>query len=962
MKRLIIVSLLAFCVVSLSSQTDKRAYSEGLSAQIDSVAVRQYRKVESFFDEAYARYPSVPRGMLEAVSFAYTRFTHLSHLDQKEEDGGVPEIYGLMGLTLDGRGFFLDNLRYVADLSGFPVGEIISSPRTNVLAYAAAYAALQQRMGISSNRFDEQLPILSALSELPQSDQAALEFALHSSLYAIAWFVDNDLFRSVVRSEVEKPDYERCFGPVLPLLRSAEVKLPLGEEYPDRSGDADYEGAIWNPAGTCNYSEGRGGHAISAVAIHYTQGTYAGAIAWFQNCTYNGVGARASAHYVVRSIDGQVTQMVRETDKAWHVGNCNPYTVGIEHEAYGDIASFFTPAMYQSSARLVRDICDRNGISPHRMFYRDTLDNGTVLNSGLHSLGGESACVKIRGHQHFPNQSHTDPGPFWNWNYYYKLVNDDTPVIRLDAPSGVLTDSGGPDEDYGNDERQLWLIQVDESENITLTFSEFDLENDYDFLWIYDGSTVYAPLLGRWNTVSPGTVSSSGNALLVEFRSDCATTAAGWKATWKANGSGANQRPVTELLWDERRWVTGDFTLCFDDRDDGEIPYRFYQVTGYDGEKWTTNPNRGFIYDDFERMDSRLRTVVSGDWHCEGGRLLQSGLSSSEMVLPLAANTNCAYLYEFDMDILSCLGEGARAGVRILQAGAALQMNAYTIMVFPEERKIRIYHVQHGVQTLLYEADGVDTQIGLSYHYKIIHDAESSQIAIFRDGLLLGRCRDYSSSPSFSSSSKMALVTSGTSVSFGHLRVYRSRGDAVEVAVGGGRGCDILWQASDGIPTSKVRSVVVDDQWLFSEVSEKHIMVDFTAPAMYGSVKNKWSGNVCEAASIAAVSDLRLWPNPVFDVLNVVSSQPLGSLSVFDAFGQRVYVSVSYEGCAVIPSDRQTELPVEQIEESEKQRHSSMYQEVNQMIVDVSKLKAGIYFVRVVGRGGEMFGASFVKL
>ena len=132
----------------------------------------------------------------------------------------------------------------------------------------------------------------------------------------------------------------------------------------------DYPQAIWCPAAACNYSQGRT-QTITNVVIHYTEGTYAGSIAWFQNCN-----ARASAHYVIRSIDGQVTQMVAEADKAWHVGNSNGYTIGIEHEAYGNIYSFFTSAMYASSAELVRDICVRRpNISPLRTFYRDTLDD-----------------------------------------------------------------------------------------------------------------------------------------------------------------------------------------------------------------------------------------------------------------------------------------------------------------------------------------------------------------------------------------------------------------------------------------------------------------------------------------------------------------------------------------------------------------------------------------------------------
>ena len=60
------------------------------------------------------------------------------------------------------------------------------------------------------------------------------------------------------------------------------------------------------------------------------------------------------------------------------------------------------------------------------------------------------------------------------------------------------------------------------------------MERDYDFLWIYDGDNVYAPKIGRWNTKRPGLVESSSNVMCVEFRSDCATTDAGWQASWRA--------------------------------------------------------------------------------------------------------------------------------------------------------------------------------------------------------------------------------------------------------------------------------------------------------------------------------------------------------------------------------------------------------------------------------------------
>ena len=119
---------------------------------------------------------------------------------------------------------------------------------------------------------------------------------------------------------------------------------PLGTRTKASIQAADYPGAIWNAASTSNYRVGRTA-AISTIVIHVTQGSYAGTISWFKNPS-----AQVSAHYVVRSSDGQITQMVAEKDTAWHARDANPYSVGIEHEGFVDQPSWFTDAMYRASA------------------------------------------------------------------------------------------------------------------------------------------------------------------------------------------------------------------------------------------------------------------------------------------------------------------------------------------------------------------------------------------------------------------------------------------------------------------------------------------------------------------------------------------------------------------------------------------------------------------------------------
>ncbi|MEO6302258.1 MAG: hypothetical protein ABIP51_03690, partial [Bacteroidia bacterium] len=61
------------------------------------------------FKKAYALNPSLPKGVLEAISYTQTRF---KHLDNTTEPSciGYPRTYGLMGLVQDGKNYFRNNL------------------------------------------------------------------------------------------------------------------------------------------------------------------------------------------------------------------------------------------------------------------------------------------------------------------------------------------------------------------------------------------------------------------------------------------------------------------------------------------------------------------------------------------------------------------------------------------------------------------------------------------------------------------------------------------------------------------------------------------------------------------------------------------------------------------------------------------------------------------------------------
>ncbi len=486
------------------------------------------------FADAYRRYPIIPRGMLEAVAYTQTHIRHITAADG-QSCTGMPLPAGVMGLFADGKGWYRENLTLIAKLSGEKADRIAADPRTNILAYAAAYARLAADRKISADQPARHLPVLIALSELPLATDAVSTFALDSHLYSVLSFLTKADHQAQYRFPNYGLDLRAVFGANYDVLSAGTTRV--GENNVEGDGRAfdpanstaarvtstDYGPALSNFT-TCNYSS-RGGSAVTHYAIHTVQGSYAGCISWFKNCS-----ASASAHYVIRSSDGQVTQMVSEANKAWHVGSENPYTIGTEHEGYVNDASWYTTAMYTASAALARDIVGSGyGISGLRTFYG-------AATTGTLSTG---ACVKIKGHQHFPNQTHTDPGVNWNWERFYGLINAMPAIVTFPGATGTLYDTGGAGGNYPDDARQGQVIAPTGATSVSLTFSAFDLENTFDHLLIYNGANNSAPLIGKYSgTTSPGTVTGTSGKLYLELRSDCATTRPGFAASWTSTGGG----------------------------------------------------------------------------------------------------------------------------------------------------------------------------------------------------------------------------------------------------------------------------------------------------------------------------------------------------------------------------------------------------------------------------------------
>ncbi|MBB3062062.1 N-acetylmuramoyl-L-alanine amidase [Microbulbifer rhizosphaerae] len=430
----------------------------GLRAQLAAEEQQLLPKRQEYiryFNSAYAAYPSIPDGTLEAIAYVQTRWMHL---DPDRSAGPtshqhMPKAYGVMGLY--GGGGFEDQISLASAITGIVPEKIKRDPEYNILAAAALLDAelredadrmniLRGGMLIKPKR-EDMTPILkryAGFSPYPE-ENAAQEYVRNSFAYDVLLAQDRGVDDRGIKVPENPVSWERAFSPEqLTAMRAPFVRLDVTEdiletreyrvdpitktlqkkdatesnslEMPETGANAqgsvsiqstDYGPARWVPS---PYYHNRSSY--DSTTIHTAEGTYAGTISWFQNNPRS-----VSAHYVIRSSDGQVTQMVRNHNAAHHVGIHNGTTLGIEHEGYVDNSSWYTNAMYNSSAALVKNFCGRYA----------AIDCSKAYNGPAHSSAVVlSSSIDVKGHQHYTGQDHTDPGINWNWSKYYSLLND----------------------------------------------------------------------------------------------------------------------------------------------------------------------------------------------------------------------------------------------------------------------------------------------------------------------------------------------------------------------------------------------------------------------------------------------------------------------------------------------------------------------------------------------------------
>ena len=336
---------------------------------------------DSLFAAASAEF-RVPAAVLRAVSYVETRW---QMVEGREEFEGVPAAHGLMAL----RGA---RLRDGARRVGLAEAIVRRDPAANVRAAAALLRADADSLGVSEAAdVDAWAPVVDRYARaagiaLPEARDAYVRDVLA---------VREGRRAAPARASVAAQRAD-CPAPPTPTTPTPTPNV------------VDQAGAVWRPSPNFNARMTGDGGVVHVVIVHSCEGPYAGCWSWLAS-----PASGVSAHYVVREDGAEITQLVREAARAWHIGatydstlnaghdgrlhgvQSNHFTIGIEHAGYAS-QSTWPEAQIDASARLVCALSRRWQIPRDR----------------LH----------VVSHGQLQPYNRTDPGRDWPWADYLARI------------------------------------------------------------------------------------------------------------------------------------------------------------------------------------------------------------------------------------------------------------------------------------------------------------------------------------------------------------------------------------------------------------------------------------------------------------------------------------------------------------------------------------------------------------
>jgi spore germination protein YaaH len=401
------------------------------------------------------------------------------------------------------------------------------------------------------------------------------------------------------------------------------------------------------------------------------------------------------------------------------------------------------------------------------------------------------------------------------------------------ACTDTVYDLGGPNRNYYDNENYTYTIAPTGANSVSLAFSSFDVELNYDTLWLYDGPSTSSPLIGSYTgTNSPGTVNSTGSTLTMRFKSDGGVVNPGWTAVWSCS---IDNTPPTTQVSAPTGWITQNFTASFTDADNtggSGLEKSFYQVLEYDGTEWRANNGNGFFSDNFDAAIHPDWAIASGTWSINGGYLNQTDQTNTNtnIYAPLTQNLSNRYLFNWAGKI-DGTGTNRRAGFHFFcdDGSQTNRGNSYFVWFRVDQSQLQFYKVVNNVFGSPVSTVPVTITAGTWYDYKVTFDRITGKMDVYMNDALVGSWTDPAP---YSTGNHISFRSGDCDYMVNNLKVYRSRFPSVTVSVGAASTNDIRYQSPN--PTTaagRIKSIVNDAAGNLSTVSSQDVFVDWTSPA-----------------------------------------------------------------------------------------------------------------------------------
>lgn len=209
-----------------------------------------------------------------------------------------------------------------------------------------------------------------------------------------------------------------------------------------------------------HYTPGRS-QKIRQIVLHHNAGNLS-----IRGCYDVWQTREASAHYQV-DINGRIGQLVNDWDTAWHAGNANPFTIGIEHANNNFGPWTISEATLDSGAHLVAALCKGYGLGVPT-WGENVVGHSTYMSTSCPGeIGGSQNAeymdrarkyyAEMTGGDYTPSESSPPPAPSKMPDVRYKVRS-----AGVWLPDMVNRyDTGGSSDTYAGNGNPIEYLAID---------------------------------------------------------------------------------------------------------------------------------------------------------------------------------------------------------------------------------------------------------------------------------------------------------------------------------------------------------------------------------------------------------------------------------------------------------------------------------------------------------------------